>query len=308
MPAATNTEAPRTYPRESSFVSILSGWAQQGVHTFFATQRILLDLAMRQNANVMHALRQQLNDPHHSPTAVLGEMAGEGMSNFIEGQKVLLHLAKQQNEILMTGVKERMGDWPAAHAMTDLLRRSVDTFIHMQEEFLKIAGKQAHTWVAAAKAGRPYESEHLIALAQEGVENYMKAQKQFLDIITEEAANATAGKRANGGLKKNKKVELSDMARQATEAFIDAQKKLLDVAGKQMNANVETVGKSFDLLKPFPFLPVTELTREAVRSYVDAQKALMDVMVKAPGKPKPAAKVQRRGKRAKKPVAATVML
>ena len=175
MPAATKAETPRTHPRESSFVSILSGWAQQGVHSFFAAQRILLDLAMRQNANVMHALRQQLTDPHHSPTAVLSEMAGEGMSNFIEGQKVLLDLGKQQNELLMTAVKERMGDWPAAHAMTDLLRRSVDTFIHMQEEFLKIAGKQTHTWVAAAKAGRPYESDHLVNLAREGMENYMKA-------------------------------------------------------------------------------------------------------------------------------------
>jgi hypothetical protein len=306
MPAATKTEAPRTHPRESSFVSILSGWAQQGVHSFFATQRILLDLAMRQNANVMHALRQQLTDPHHSPTAVLSEMAGEGMSNFIEGQKVLLDLGKQQNELLMTAVKERMGDWPAAHAMTDLLRRSVDTFIHMQEEFLKIASKQTHSWVAAAKAGRPYESDHLVGLAREGMENYVKAQKQFLDVIAEETVHATAGKKTNGAVKKTKKTELSELARQATESFIEAQKKLVDVAGKQMNANVKAATKSLDLVKPFPFLPVTELAREAVKSYVDAQKALMDVMVKMPSGPKPAAKADHRGKRAKRPVAATV--
>jgi len=306
MPAATKTEAPRTHPRESSFVSILSGWAQQGVHSFFATQRILLDLAMRQNANVMHALRQQLTDPHHSPTAVLSEMAGEGMSNFIEGQKVLLDLGKQQNEILMTGVKERMGDWPAAHAMTDLLRRSVDTFIQMQEEFLKIASKQTRSWVAAAKAGRPYESDHLVVLAREGMENYMKAQKQFLDVIAEETVHATGGKKTNGALKKTKKTELSELARQATESFIEAQKKLVDVAGKQMNANVKAASMSLDLVKPFPSLPLTELAREAVKSYVDAQKALMDVMVKMPSGSKPAAKAERRGKGAKRPMAATV--
>src|ERR1700758_4614277 len=108
MRAATKTEPSRTHPKESSFVSILSGWAQQGVQSFFATQRILLDLAMRQNANVMHALRQQLTDPHHSPTAILSEVAGEGMTNFIEGQKVLLDLGKQQNAILMTAAKERV--------------------------------------------------------------------------------------------------------------------------------------------------------------------------------------------------------
>ena len=53
MPAAVRTES-RTHSREPSFVSILSGWAQQGAQSLFATQRILLDLAMRQNANVMH--------------------------------------------------------------------------------------------------------------------------------------------------------------------------------------------------------------------------------------------------------------
>jgi len=307
MPAAVKTEPPRTHPRESSFVSVLSGWAQQGVQSFFATQRILLDLAMRQNANIMHALRQQLTDPHHSPTAILSEVAGEGMTNFIEGQRVLLDLGKQQNEILMTAVKERVGDFPAAHAMTDLLRRSVDTFIHMQEEFLKIASKQTHTWVEAAKTGKPYEAEHLVDLARDGMENFVKAQKQFLDVIAEETAKATGSKHAEGGLKKAKKTELSELARQATESFIDAQKKLVDVAGRQMNANVKTAGKTLDLLRPFPFLPLTELTREGVKSYVDAQKALMDVMVNPRAAPKVVGKGERRTKKGKRPMAAAAV-
>jgi len=306
MPTTTKTETPRTHPRESSFVSILSGWAEQGVQSFFATQRILLDLAMRQNANVMHALRQQLTDPHHSPTAILSEVAGEGMTNFIEGQKVLLDLGKQQHELLMTGVQERIGDSPAAHAMTDLLRRSVETFIHMQEEFLKIAGKQTHTWVEAAKAGKPFHGEPLMELARDGMENFMKAQKQFLDVIVEETAKAT-GKKANGAVRKVKKTELSDLARQATASFIDAQKKLVDLAGKQVNENVKTAGKGLELLRPFPFLPLAELTREGVKSYVDAQKALMDVVAKPPAAPRQAHKGEHRGKKGKKHMAAAAV-
>jgi hypothetical protein len=208
------------------------------------------------------------------------------MTNFIEGQKILLDLGKQQNEILMSGVKERIGDWPAAHAMTDLLRRSVETFIHMQQEFLKIAGKQTHTWVEAAKTGKPYQPEHLVDLARDGMENFVKAQKQFLDVIAEATAEATGGKHTNGA-KKIKKTELAELARQATESFIDAQKKLVDVAGKQMNANVKNAGKTLELLRPFPFLPLAELTREGVKSYVDAQKALMDMMVKPVAAHKP---------------------
>lgn len=278
MPAA-RTETSRTHPRESSFASILSGWAQQGAQSFFATQRVLLDLVMRQNANVMHALRQQLSDPHRSPTALLGEIAGEGLDNFLEGQKVLLDLGKQQNEILMTGVKERVGDWPAAQAMTEVFQRSVNTFIHMQQEFLKIAGKQSHSLVEAAKTGKPYQPEHIVDLAREGLENFVKAQKQFLDFVAQETHKATAGKHTNGA-KKLKKTEVSQLARQATESFIDAQKKLVDVVGKQMNASVSTAGKAIDFIRPFPFLPLAELTREGVKSYVDAQKALMETVVK----------------------------
>ncbi len=305
MPATTKTEATRTHPRESSFLSILSGWAEQGVQSFFATQRILMDLAMRQNANVMHAIRQQLNDPHHSPTAVLSDVAGDSMTNFIEGQKILLNLGKQQNEILMAGVKERVGDWPPGQAVTDLLRRSVDAFIHMQQEFLNIAEKETHSWVESAKAGKPYNPEHLVSVARESMGNFVKAQKQFLDIINEEIAKATNGKHTNG-VKKVKKTELTEMARQAAESFIDAQKKLVDVAGKQINANVKTVGNAMELLRPFPFVPVTDLTREAVKSYVDAQKALMDAVVKPAVEHKhvtPARRGRKPGPRAKKEAA-----
>jgi hypothetical protein len=232
---------------------------------------------MRQNTNVMHFLRQQLSDPHHSPRAVLSEMAGESMTNFIEAQKVLLDLSKQQNEILMTGVKERIGEQPAAHATADLLRRSVETFIQMQEEFLKIAGKQTHIWVEAARTGKPLPGRApLQGLAREGMENFVKAQKQFLDVIAEETAKATGGKPTT--TKKIKKTELSKLARQATESFIDAQKKMLDVAGKQMNANLKTAGKTLELLRPFP-------------------RTLISAPVKPTGKHKGLSKPVRRGKK-----------
>jgi hypothetical protein len=295
MPATTKTETSRTHPRESSFVSILSGWAQQGVQGFFATQRILLDLAMKQNAAVMHAVREQLTDPHHSPTAILSEVAGEGVTNFIEGQKILLELGKQQNEILMAGVKERFGNLPAAYVLTDLLERTVDTFINMQEDFLKIAGKQTHVWVEAAKTGNPYQPEHVVDLAREGLETFVKAQKRFLDVIVDETAKATGAKK--GETRKVKKAEIAELARKATESFIEAQKKLVDLAGKQMNANVKTAGKTFELLRPFPFLPLAELTREGVKSYVDAQRALMDVVVKPTSEHKHPGKPARRAKR-----------
>jgi hypothetical protein len=279
MPAVKHEPA---HTKDSSVLSLLSGWGQQGVQTLFATQRILLDLAMRQNASVMHAVRQQLSDPHRSPTAILSEVAEEGMTNFLEGQTILLELGKQQNEILMGGVKERVGDSPQGRALVDLLQRSVDNFIQMHEEYLKIASKRTHTWLESAKAGNPYQPEHAIDLAREAMENFAKAQKRFLDVIADETAKATGGKHTANTSKKTKPTELSELARRATDSLMEAQKRLVDVAGKQMNAGAQTAAKSLELLKPFPFLPFNELTREVVRSYVDAQKTLMDVVVKPP--------------------------
>jgi hypothetical protein len=282
----------------------MSGWAEQGVQSVFATQRILLDLAMRQNENVMHTLREQLSDPDYCPAAILSEAAGDGISNFIAGQKLLLELGKQQHEILMEGIKDRVGGWPAAHAMTSLLQRSVDTFIHMQEEFLHIAGKGTHGWVESAKEGKPYEYEHMVTAAREGLETFMKTQKRFLDVISEETSRSKGGEEP---MKKGRKTELTELAKQATESFIEAQKSLIDLAGKQVNANVKTAGKAVNLLRPFPFVPVAEMTREGVKSYVDAQKALMNTVVKPAVEHKHKAKPAQRKKPRTRPRAAATI-
>ena len=94
-----------------------------------------------------------------------------------------------------------------------------------------------------------------------------------------------------------KKTQVSVLAREATESFIDAQKKLVDLAGQQMNTGVKTAGKALELLKPFPFVPLGDLTREGVKSYVDAQRALMDVMVRPVAEHKRASTGKRPAKR-----------
>src|SRR5581483_8468706 len=105
----------------------LSDWVRQGADSFFATQRILLDLVMRQNANTISAVRERIANVGSAPAAALTEMAGEGISNFIAAQRVLLQLAQRENEILMGSVSERAAAPPVA-AMSEMLRRGVETF------------------------------------------------------------------------------------------------------------------------------------------------------------------------------------
>jgi hypothetical protein len=264
---------------DSSFVSLLSGWVQQGIENFFATQRILVDLAMSQNANAMNLVRNRFADPDFAPATIVTELASEGMTNFIEGQKLLLNLAQKEYDIVATGVKERVAGYPAAVAMTDAAQRGFETFVDMQQEFLKLADKQTHTWLNSIKAGKGLNADGLVDLAREAMETFVRTQRRFLDVIAEETANATTERDPT---RKTKKTELSELANEATEAFIDAQKKLIEVAGKQVHAGIKAADRSIKMVPPFTFNPIPDLTRQGVKNFVNAEKALIDNVIYHP--------------------------
>ena len=271
--------------RESSFINLMSGWVQQGVENFFATQRILVDLAMRQNGTVVDVLREKLTAPDFRPVAVVKEFAGEGLANFIEGQKLILALAQKESEILATGLQERVGGFVVTDALVETIRRSVDTFVEMQLEYLKSASKQVHGRLAAVKAGEVYEGESVVDLAREGLDDFVQAQKKFLHVIAEEASKVTGGKEAL--VSKAKKHELMELAREAADSFIDAQKKLMDVAARQIHVSLKVAGTAAKMMPAVPYREIPDLTREGFKSFVDAEKAVIESVTKRPEKKTP---------------------
>jgi hypothetical protein len=277
MPRAVKTGTVKTHVPESSFVSLLSGWMQQAVENVFATQRILVDMAVRQNTGVVNFMRERLADSTYCPAAMVKEVVGEGVSNFIEGQKLLLNLAKQEQEIVHTGVKERVAGFAPAVAVTDMVQRSFNTFVEMHQDFLKIASKQTHAWLAAVKANKTYDPEGLVEAARDSFDTFVHTQKKFLDVVTEETTKATAG---NGAGKKMKKTEVTELAQQATDSFIDAQKKLMDLAGRQVTANLKVAGRAFEMVAPFGVNRLPDLTRAGVKTFVDTEKAVIDTVTK----------------------------
>lgn len=286
--------------RESSFVNLLSGWVQQGVENFFATQRILVDLAMRQNGTVIDVMREKLTAPDFRPVAVVKEFAGEGLSNFIEGQKLILGLAQKESEILATGMKQRVGGFVVTDALVETIRRSVDTFIEMQLEYLKSASKQVHGRLAAVKAGEMYEGESVVELAREGLEQFVHAQKKFLSVIAEETSKVTGSMEQT--VSKARKTELTDLAREAADAFIEAQKKLMDVAARQVHASLKVAGTAAKMMAAVPYRDIPDLTREGFKSFVEAEKAVIESVTKRPeakGHVKVATKAKRTARKPK---------
>jgi polyhydroxyalkanoate synthesis regulator protein len=227
----------------------------------------------------------------HSPIAILTEMAIEGTSSLVEAQRALLNLAQQENNIVFNGVKERVANFAPGVAMTDLIRRSVDTLIDLQQELLTTASKQTMELVDSTKAGKGTRAEHLMDFAREGVESFTRAQKRFLEVMAQEAAKATSGKHAHE-IKPAKKTELAQLAREAGEAFIDAQKRLLDVIGQQMNVNLELTTRSMEMISPSQLLPVANITGEEVKKFFEMEKSLITSVMKE-RKPKPSGRAKR---------------
>ncbi len=272
-----------TTDRPSSFVSLLSGWVQQGVESFFATQRILVDLAMRQNTSAMNSIRKELSrdaapvaEGEYCPKNILVEMAVEGTSNYIEAQRILLDLAQKENEIVLNGVGERVADLGPAKAMTNVLRRSIDTFVEMQQNFLTIASKHTQSWLESSVNGKDGADNSPFNLAGEAMKEFVATQKKFLDVVSEET-HKTNGKKEHPV----KKTALVELGREATDSFINAQKKLLDLAGQQMNANTQSLNRALDFKMPVRLMPMADIAGEGVRSFVDAEKALVNSMMKA---------------------------
>ena len=223
--------------------------------------------------------------PHeeHSPLNVLTELAVEGTNSLVEAQRTLLDLAQRENDIILNGLKERIGGFLPAVAMTDLVRRSLDTLIGMQQELLTTTSKQTLQWLESEKAGKGDRPAHLVAFAREGVETFTRAQKKFLDAVSQETVKATHGKHEHE-VKPTKKTELAVLARAAGDAFIEAQKRLLDVMGQQMNMNLDATTRTLELVAPSRFLPMANVTGESVRSFVDAETSLLGSLIKPPKK------------------------
>ena len=236
------------------------------------------DAALQQPEALMPS-HSKSND-EHSPLGILTELAVEGTSSLAEAQRALLDLAQRENDIILNGVKERVTGFFPAVAMTDLVRRSVDTLIGMQQELLTSTSKQTLEWLQSEKEGKGKRAAHLVEFAREGVETFARTQKKFLELVAEESEKATKGKAEHEEGKAAKKTELAHLGREAGTAFIEAQKRLLDVMGQQINVNLDATTRAVAMMSPARLAPVASRTREGLREFVNAETSLIGSIIK----------------------------
>jgi hypothetical protein len=270
-------------------LSLLSGWAQQGVKTVFATQQAIVDVGLYQARGAIKAVETGLSSPAHCPAAIVADLITETAQNVISMQRIVLTLAQQENELVMNGLRERMGDSMPAGAMLDIVRRSVTAMVDMQRVFLHIASEQAGKWRESMKAGE-YSAASMMEAARLATGEVVHTYQKLVKVLAEEAESA-AGRRPSG--RKVKKPELSGMVREAMDAFIGAQKKLLDLAGQQMSASMLAASQGLGAVSPARFIPFAELARDGAREFVEAEKSILDAMI-TPPEPVPSGVAARR--------------
>src|ERR1700690_3182871 len=114
-----------TAAQSSTPVSILANWARQGMESFVATQKILLDLTAQQNSLALGFVRERVNFSPLRPLTGMVELAGQGLAGFVAAQKILLDLAAEENALVLYGVRDGLALSGTAAAMTDAMREGV---------------------------------------------------------------------------------------------------------------------------------------------------------------------------------------
>ena len=79
---------------------------------------------------------------------------------------------------------------------------------------------------------------------------------------------------------------MTELARQSAEAYIDAQKKLLDVATQQLKVNAKTAREAIDAMNPLPAETLGEVARHTVEGFVESQQALLNLVLNAGQSPR----------------------
>jgi len=242
MTATSNPEI-----RNSFSIGLLSEWLRQGVDTFWAAQRVAVDLLVRRNASAAAVLREMLSSSFPFRGGFLTQLVGEAVSGVVRAQQILLETAVRQNEILITAFRERTGD-SRAEAAVNLLGRCTESFMSTQQELLGMARNQADAWAQPSGSGQRAGDSSPAELARKVMESLARGHEDLLRAVSDGTAGLFAGGRKSGT--RPVRTEVTDLVRQSAHSLIDMHKRLLDLAGGQLDATLKTAGRIFDFAPP----------------------------------------------------------
>ena len=239
MPAKATASSPPSSP-----LNRLARWARQGIESFVAAQKTLLDLTAQQNALVFGMVRERLSKPSFRPDVAIAKMADKGVEHFTAAGKILLDLAAGETALAVDGFKEGLRLPAVASTVADVVRHRVDTLIGLQKRLLDAAAEQTHALAESYREGKGLMAGAALAeLAQRGIESFVETEKKFLDLVVHEVTTATKDGKEHRKPAQDRSKVLAQLAREGVEKYIDAQKKLLHLAIEQMESTGKATGE-----------------------------------------------------------------
>jgi len=268
-------------PHVASPGNFLTGWARQGVESFVAAQKILLDLAAQENALLIGMVREQFGKTAFKPVASVAGIAEAGVKNLTSAGKILLDLAASETALAVDGVKEGLRLPVAAGAIAEIVRHRVDTLVEMQKNLLDATAEHAHAVAESYREGEGVMAATNVAeLARRGIEGFVEGEKKFLDLAAQEVTNATKGGKRPTKPPRARMEVLTEVAREGAEKYIATQKKLLDLAIEQLEAATKAGTERKEAVRKEAQPSWGDLTEKSLKNFVTAEKSLLDLAMK----------------------------
>ena len=228
-------------------------------------------------ANGMGAAEPAPQTAYSSITGMIGEWIRQGTDGFIATQKILLDLAAQQNALALTVLRERLGFAPAgSKTLADFTSTGIKNMKNLMEAervILDIVARQSSIvsegFMPAVKGTA---AEGLAEVVRQGMDNFVGAQKQFIDILEAQAEGAMTdfgeGKRFDTG-------RLSEFARDGMRNFLQSQKRFLDIVEEQLTVSKQPAGEGAE--NGQQSVDIFETAKKSVNAFIDAQQRLLDL-------------------------------
>jgi hypothetical protein len=268
-------------PHDTSPTSLLTGWARQGVQSFVAAQKILMDLAAQENALLIGMMREGLSKPGARLGATMAGLAEKGVENLAAAGKILLDLAAYETAIAVAGLKEGMPLPNAAGTVAVVARHRVDTFIEMQKNLLDATAGQARSLAESFRQdGKVLPAAHLAELARRSIAGFVQSEKRFLDLASQEVAAAIKDDKRAHKPPRDRVEVLTKAAREGAQKYIETQKKLLELAVEQLEQSAKAGREQHKIARKEASPSLGELTEKSVKNFVTAEKSLLDLAMK----------------------------
>jgi hypothetical protein len=257
----------------------LVDWARQGLETFTAIQSIMLELVAEQNALAIGAMRERLSKPRFRADILAAKLADNGIAGVTGTGKILLDFLAGETSLLADGLKEGLSFVPAAGSVAAIVKHRVETLVGMQKRLLDATAEQAHAIAESYQGPTDFTLPRMRELTRQAVMGFVNTEKQFLGLVSDELAVAGEREPGHRAARQRSKI-LVRLARQSVEKYIDAQKKLLELAIHQFEAARAIEKHAEAEEQQAPVTSWAELTQKSVRNFVHAEKQLMDITVK----------------------------